>query len=193
MGVTDRGFASPYSTGGGGTALEHAYGAVLLAALLLRHPVVGLGDDITLREVRFQQSPSCPVDDLVVLGDCPPVSRTLYIGVRRAPIIGGGNASFVTLLVDYLRMVIDRQGGLDADRERLGLAVGAPHTGAREVAFLASLARRQPDNPAFRRAVAAPRATNVRVRARLHNVDDAVRAAAAQGGTHWSTPWRGTR
>lgn len=179
---TDRGFASPYSTGGGGTTLEHAYGAVLLAALLLRHPIVGLGDDITLREVRFQQGATCPVDDLVVFGECPPVSRTLYIGVRRAPTIGGGNASFVTLLVDYLRMVIDRQGGLDIDQERLGLAVAAPHTGAGEVAQLASLARRQPDNPAFRRAVAAPRATNAKVRTRLQNLDDAVKAAAAQGG-----------
>ncbi|MFG3643587.1 hypothetical protein ACGF3C_25320 [Micromonospora sp. NPDC047762] len=155
---------------------------MLLAALLLRHPIVGLGDEFTVREVRFQQGATCPVDDLVVLGDCPSMSRTMYVGVRRSPTIGGGNASFVTFLVDYLRMVVDRRAGLDADRERLGLAVAAPHPGAVELAQLASLARRQPDDPAFRRAVFAPRATNVKIHRRLRGLDDAVAAAAAQGG-----------
>src|SRR5690349_6120206 len=100
----DRGFASPYSTGGGGTHLEEAYGASLLAALLLRHPTLGLGDEFTVREVRFQQGALCPVDDLVVVGDCPTYTRTLYIGVRRNPVIAGGNTAFVKLLVDYLQM-----------------------------------------------------------------------------------------
>src|SRR5690349_16487186 len=47
---------------------------------------------------------------------------------RRASTIAGGNASFVTLLVDYLRMVNTRQVERDTDRERLGLAVAAPHS-----------------------------------------------------------------
>ncbi|MFG3559110.1 hypothetical protein ACGGAQ_32535 [Micromonospora sp. NPDC047557] len=42
--------------------------------------------------------------------------------------------------------------------------------------------RRQPDNPAFRKAVFAPRATNGKIRKRLKTLDDAVAAAAAQGG-----------
>ena len=49
MRPTDRGFASRYVDGRRWTTLGHAYGAVLLAALLLRHPILGLGDDITLR------------------------------------------------------------------------------------------------------------------------------------------------
>lgn len=182
MGSTDRGFASPYSTGGGGAQLEEAYGAMLLAALLLEHPVVGLGDEFTVREVRFQQGAVCPVDDLVVVGDCPSFTRTLYVGARRAPVIAGGNAPFVKLLADYLRMVNDRQPTLDIDHERLGLAVASPHTGASEVAQLASLARKQPDDLAFRAAVAAPRATNSRVRKRLQDLDGAVMAAAERGG-----------
>ena len=141
-----------------------------------------LGDEFTVREVRFQQAATSQVDDLVIVGDCPPLSRTMYIGVRRTPIIAGGNASFVTLLLDYLRMVHTRQVGLEFDQERLGLAVAAPHTGASEVAQLAALARKQPSDPEFRQAVAAPRATNGKVRARLRRLDDAVRAAAAQGG-----------
>lgn len=182
MEPTDRGFASPYSTGGGGTALEHAYGAMLLSSLLLKQPILGLGDDMTPREVRFQQGATSPIDDLVVLGDCPPAERTLYIGVRRSPIIAGGSAPFVTLLVDYLRMVIDRREEIADDRERLGLAVAAPHTGAGEVAKLATLARRQPTDAAFRQAIAAPRATNPKLRRRLLHLDDAVATAAVQGG-----------
>ncbi|MFB9443015.1 hypothetical protein Dvina_51335 [Dactylosporangium vinaceum] len=182
MEATGGGYASPYSTGGGGTTLEHAYGAVLLAALLLRHPVVGLGDEFTVGEVRFQQGATSTVDDLVVVGDCLGSSRTLYIGVRRAPTIAGGNTSFVTLLTDYLRMVNARHVELAADRQRLGLAVAAPHTGAGEVGQLATLARKQPNGIAFRQAVAAPRATNGKVRTRLQHLDDAVKAAAAQCG-----------
>jgi hypothetical protein len=41
------GYASAYSTGGGGVVLEHAYGGALLAELLLGGPVTGLGNDVT--------------------------------------------------------------------------------------------------------------------------------------------------
>jgi hypothetical protein len=37
--------STPYSTGGGGTVLEHVYGATLLADLLTGDPVPMLGDD----------------------------------------------------------------------------------------------------------------------------------------------------
>jgi len=179
---TEGGFASPYATGGGGTVLEHAHGAVLLAALLQGHPVSGLGDEVTPRELRFQQATTTPVDDLVVVGDCPTGPRTLYIGVRRAPTIAASSTPFVSFLLDYLRMVVDRQTELDTDRERLGLAVAAPHTGANEVTQLAFWARRQPTDTAFRTFMAAPKATNGKVRARLRYLDDAVTTAAAQGG-----------
>ncbi len=177
----DSGHASPYATGGGGTVLEHAYGATLLAALLQRLPVSSLGDEFTPREVRFQQSALCPVDDLVVVGDCPTGTRTMFVGVRRDPTIGASSSSFVSLLADYLQVVIDHRVELDADRERLALAVAAPHTAAGEVKQLAYLARRQRDDPAFRAAVGAPKATNGKVRARLRNLDEVVTAAAVRG------------
>jgi hypothetical protein len=169
--------ASPYATGGGGTVLEHAYGGVLLAALLLGEPVSGLGDDVTPVEIRFQQGSVSPVDDLVVVGVSPAGMRMMFVGVRRNPTVGAGSASFVKLMVDYLRMVVDHRAELDAGRWRLGLAVAGPHTAAREVAELARIARRQRDNGAFRAAVAAPSATTGRVRARLRNVDEVVSAA----------------
>ncbi|MET7400634.1 hypothetical protein ABZS66_44860 [Dactylosporangium sp. NPDC005572] len=182
MESAEGGFASPYATGGGGTVLEHAYGAVLLAALLQGRPVPALGDEVTPREVRFQQAATCPVDDLVVVGDCPTGPRTIHVGVRRAPTMAPSSAAFVALLVDYLRAVLDRQVELDADRERLGLAVAAPHTGANEVTQLAFWARKQPDNRAFRAFMVAPKHTNGKARARLRYLDAAVRAAAAQAG-----------
>jgi hypothetical protein len=54
--------ASPYATGGGGVVLEHAYGAVLLAALLRQNPIRGLGDEVTPVQARLQQGASYPVD-----------------------------------------------------------------------------------------------------------------------------------
>ncbi|MGH7743949.1 MAG: hypothetical protein ACREQ5_03905 [Candidatus Dormibacteria bacterium] len=60
--------ASPYSMGGGGAVLEHRYGAVLLGHLLLGDPVPELGDDVVPSSVRFQDSASSPVDDLIVVG-----------------------------------------------------------------------------------------------------------------------------
>lgn len=50
------GYASAYSTGGGGVVLEHAYGGALLAELLLGGPVTGLGSDVTPMRIGFQQS-----------------------------------------------------------------------------------------------------------------------------------------
>lgn len=52
--------ASPYATGG--VVLEHAYGAVLLAALLRQNPIRGLGDEVTPVQVWLQQDASYPVD-----------------------------------------------------------------------------------------------------------------------------------
>src|SRR5260370_9348667 len=63
--------ASPYATGGGGTVLEHRYGAILLACLLIGGPMTELGDDTTPVVVRFQASSVSSVDDLLVVGRTP--------------------------------------------------------------------------------------------------------------------------
>src|SRR5437763_7377116 len=78
--------ATPYATGGGGTVLEHRYGAVLLAHLLTGDPIPALGDDVAPAMVMFQTSAHSPVDDLVVIGRSPDgTERRISIGVRRAP------------------------------------------------------------------------------------------------------------
>ena len=187
-GTTAKRHASPYATGGGGTVLEHAYGAVLLAALLQRSPVRGLGDDVTPVGVEFQQGANQPVDDLHVIGECPTGTRLLSVGVRRDPTIGARSPTFVNLLADYLRLLVNRREDIDADRWRLGLAVAAPHTASAEVATLAWIARRQRSNERFRAAVTTPRATTGKVRQRLASLDAAVTAAATEAGIRPGAP-----
>src|SRR5258707_7614719 len=87
--------AAPYATGGGGTVLEHRYGAVLLCSLLTGDPISELGDDTVPISVRFQASAFSPVDDLVIVGHTPgDEERRVSIGVRRAPApVNSGDAS----------------------------------------------------------------------------------------------------
>ncbi|MFI6321576.1 hypothetical protein ACIBG8_28855 [Nonomuraea sp. NPDC050556] len=162
--------------------MEHAYGGALLAWLLLQMPVPGLGSDVTPIEVHFQQAAASTVDDLVVTGQCAIGVRKMFMGVRRNPVIGPSSASFVTLMVDYLRMLEEHRTEFDADLWRLALAVAGPHPACQEVKELAEFARRQPDDLAFRDAVKVPKAVTGKVRRRLALVDDVVAAAAAQGG-----------
>src|SRR5436305_856749 len=77
--------ASPYSTGGGGTRLEHRLGTVLLVRLLTARPVLELAERAPER-VAFQQSPATSVDDLVAMASTPGgTSVRLEIAVRRTP------------------------------------------------------------------------------------------------------------
>jgi len=174
------GYASAYSTGGGGVVLEHAFGGALLAELLLGGPVTGLGSDVTPMRIGFQQSAHSPVDDLMIAGEGLGGQRTLFIGVRRRPSIGASQKPFVRLTMDYLRVISEHGAELEAGSWRLGLAVEAPHTPADEIKTLAHFARRQPEARLFRAAVQAPRATTSRVRARLGNVDEVVAAAVKE-------------
>ncbi|MFF5171890.1 hypothetical protein ACFY3U_04565 [Micromonospora sp. NPDC000089] len=183
-----KGAASPYSTGGGGTVLEHTYGAVLLAALLQRSPVRGLGEDVTPTEVRFQQGADHAVDDLMVVGEHRSGTRHLHIGVRRNPVITSRNPDFIKLLADYLLMIVEHSVEIDSDQVRLGLAVAGPHTASQEVALLTQFARTHRSNKAFRSAVSAPRATNHKVRSRLRLIDEALPRAAGIAGISLRPP-----
>ncbi len=181
------GTASAYATGGGGTVFEHTYGATLLAALLLGDSVPGLGDEQSVTRVVFQARRFTAVDDFLVFGEPRGTGsrgggRELSIGVRHKPRIAPSDKSFVSLLITYLR-VIEKEWDRVKDGEvRLGLVVGAPHGGARELAALAEIARTQPTNEEFRSFVATPRATRKPVRKRLNYLDDAVEEASRDAG-----------
>jgi hypothetical protein len=142
--------AAPYATGGGGTVLEHRYGAVLLASLLTRDPVTELGDDATPTSVHFQASAVSPADDLVVVGRTPDGGeRRVSIGVRRAPTLVASDDASARLLTSYLRIVTASREELRAGRWRLCLAVASPNTPVRQLGALAEMARASVDDAQF--------------------------------------------
>lgn len=58
--------------------------------------------------------------------------------------------------MSYLRVVTDHWGEVRAGRWRLALAVASPNPAVQQVRELAVIARDQPDEAAFRVAVAQP-------------------------------------
>src|SRR5260370_20695447 len=91
-GDTEPGTA-PYASGGGGTVLEHLYGAVLLSSLLGGDPITELGDDSTPLSVRFQGRRVSPVDDLVVCGSARSEERRGLAPGAPAPRAGPSGAT----------------------------------------------------------------------------------------------------
>lgn len=175
--------ASPYSTGGGGTVLEHRYGAVLLADLLIGDPVPGLGDDVEPIEIRFQATVDSPVDDLVVVGLAPDgAKRRLSVGVRRDPSLSRSDDPSARLLASYLRVVADDWDAVQAGRWRLALAVISPNPAVQQLGRLAEIARATPGEAAFRGEVQRPRRTNASVRRRLEHLDALVESASTMAG-----------
>src|SRR5918996_1230784 len=153
--------ASPYSTGGGGTVLEHQYGALLLAHLLTGDPTPLLGDDATPTSVRFQASPFSQVDDLLVEGRTPDGDiRRVSVGVRRTPVLVASNEASVRLLSSYLRVLVDQWPEIQAGRWRLGLAVASPNTSVLEIRELCIIAQGCPNEAVFREEVDRTRRTN---------------------------------
>lgn len=192
--ATSKPAASPYATGGGGTVLEHRFGATVLAALLVGDPIPGLGDDFTVERVAFQASAESAVDDLVVTGvskgDGTTEHRKLAIGVRHAPTIGSSDAKFVKLLRDCLVTQERHDVAFDNGSYRLSLVVAAHHVGAAELSELADLARKFGTSEEFHKTVTAPGRFSKELRSRLTLLEEAT--AAAQEG-HTELPSRPTR
>jgi tetratricopeptide (TPR) repeat protein len=171
--------ASPYSTGGGGTVLEHRYGAVLLTHLLTADPITELGDDVTPREISFQASAFSAVDDLVVSGyTADGTERRVSIGVRRDPSFVPSDKSTVDLIGSYLQAIDNYPLEVNAGEWRLALTVASPNTHVQQIRELASIARDVIDEARFRAAVARPGRTTQSVRERLTQFDKVVAAAA---------------
>ena len=172
-----RGPSSPYATGGGGTVLEHRYGAMLLSHLITGDPLPELGNDATVVRVAFQASTQSPVDDLLVLGrGADGADRRASVAVRRRPRFVPSDNQSVDLLASYLQIVTHHWCDVRAGRWRLALA-SAPSTRVQQVSELASIARAAPDEHTFREAVALERRTTRSVRKRLASLDQVVEAA----------------
>jgi hypothetical protein len=175
--------AAPYATGGGGTVLEHRYGAVLLCSLLTGDPISELGDDAAPISVRFQASAFSPVDDLVVIGRTPDdEERRVSIGVRRAPALVASEEASAELLSSYLQVVTEHWDKVQKGRWRLALAVVSPNPAVQQVRELAEIARVTTDKMMFRAEVDRPRRTNSGVRGRLPHLTELVSTAATGSG-----------
>lgn len=166
---------SPYSTGGGGVVLEHAYGAAALASLLLGESVAGLGTGFSVTKVAFQARHTSEIDDLVIMGSSADgVEQQLGVGVRRNPTIGASDTDFVALVANMLRLLTHRAAEVENGAWRIGLAVAGPHSGAALLAELTDHARRQHSAEEFRRAVGQ---TRRQLRNQLERFDQVVEAA----------------
>jgi hypothetical protein len=188
--------ASPYSTGGGGTALEHRYGAVLLSHLLAEDAVPMLGDDVALREVHFQgASAGSPVDDFVLTGDAPDGSRRrLSLAVRRAPSFVASHEPTVKLLGDFLKVVTAEWDEVFSGQWRLGLQVADRACSIDEIQDLCQIARAVGDAATFVTEVAIPGRTTASVRDRLPHITATIsKASGGIGSTEITTnelTWR---
>ncbi len=172
--------ASPYSTGGGGTVLEHRYGAVLLAALLTGDPVPALPSSFTVTEIAFQASHDSRVDDFLIVGRVGGRAATVSIAVRRDPMLIASNDAAVKLIAAFLAVTLENEAEVQAGRWRLALAVASPKTHALELRTLAAIARSQPTESAFREQVSRATATTTAVRNRLAQIDKLVDTAVSR-------------
>ena len=172
------GAASPYSTGGGGTVLEHQYGALMLCHLLTRDPVPELGDDATLVRVVFQARAESAVDDLLIEGrGGDGAERWAAVAVRAAPRLVPSDEPTVKLLTSFLSELMDHWADVQSGHLRLVLASKASKP-VGQLGALAAIARISPDESSFREAVAQSGRTTRAVRDRLVSLDRVVGLAA---------------
>ena len=172
------GAASPYSTGGGGSVLEHRYGALILCHLLTGDPVPELGDDATVVRVAFQARAESVIDDLLIEGrGGDDAERWAAVAVRRAPRLVRSDDSSVELLASFLSEFIDHWADVQAGQWCLVLASKATNP-VQQLGELAAIARTPPDESAFREAVAQRGRTTRAVRSRLVSLDEVVKGAA---------------
>ncbi|MFJ2931531.1 hypothetical protein ACIO8G_02055 [Streptomyces sp. NPDC087219] len=175
--------ASPYATGGGGTVLEHRYGALLLSHLLTADPLAELGDDVTPGALVFQASASSAVDDLLLSGrSADGARRRVSIGVRRDPSFVPSNRATVELMGSYLRVVQEHGQEVAEGSWRLALVVASPNPHVRELRELAGIARDTESADQFRSEVSRPGRTHRQVRERLRHLDAVIALAAAGEG-----------
>lgn len=171
--------ASPYSTGGGGTRLEHRLGTVLLVRLLTAGPVLELGDRAPDR-IAFQQSPATRVDDLVATASAAGgTSVRLEIAVRRTPKFVRSDKKTNELVATLVRADLDAE--LDSEpliERRLAVAVSGQQTHAQEIAELAVAARGQSTADEFVELIRTP--GKFATRRRLDHLIDMVAAALVE-------------
>jgi hypothetical protein len=171
---------SPYSTGGGGTRLEHAYAALIVASMLAGESVPELGDDVAIDSVRLQASDVSDVDDLLLVGRDGQGLRRASVAVRRNPALVTSDEASIPLFRDFLRLVLTNWSEVSSGRWSLVLAVSSNANAIGQLAELAELASSLPDGQALGERLAQPGRTNGELRSRFGHIKNLV-AFAAEG------------
>ncbi|MFF5971108.1 PQQ-binding-like beta-propeller repeat protein [Streptomyces sp. NPDC012769] len=184
--------AGPYSTGGGGTVLEHRFGAVLLSHLLTGTPVPGLGDAVTPVRIRFQARSVSRVDDIVVVGTAPNATEVaVSIGVRRRPKLVPSEADSVKLIGDFLHVARAKRPLVDSGRWKLALAVAPSCLPAQQVKALAEAAAAAGSWTEWQDRLRRPGSVKAAVRNRLTQVEAIVASLTSESSTQASREtWR---
>ncbi len=188
--------SSPYSTGGGGVRLEHAYAACLIAAFLAGDAITELGDSYSLDSIRLQASDTSNVDDILLEGrDAHGELHRASIAVRRSPSLTRSDSATVPLFRDFLSLILDHRTAVDAGRWRLVLAVSTNAKAVTQIAELAELARSVSSAAEFQGRLAQPGRTNADIRGRYGHIEGLVERAAddlesATGVTIPELSWR---
>jgi hypothetical protein len=173
-GSASEGQSSPYSTGGGGTTLEHRYGAVLMSRILSSDPVSVLGDEFTPTKLSFQV-PLTPIDDFVLEGQrSNGAIRRVAIAVRRDPKLVKTNDASVKLFGSFIEFISLHADDLAAGNWRMAVAVGADSVHAKQLKTLIEIARDQTSNEDFRSDIGRRGRTTPAARTRLGSLDKLV-------------------
>lgn len=171
--------SSPYSTGGGGTRLEHSYAACLVAGFLAGESLPELGDALTVDSIRLQASDLSEADDILIEGrDSQGEVHRSSIAVRRSPALTGSDKASVPLIRDFLAIVTDRWSDVSLGRWRLVLAVSTNANAIAQLAELAELARSLPSGDELVRRLTQPGRTSAGVRDRHAHIRRLVEQAS---------------
>lgn len=168
--------ATSYSTGGGGTVLEHRYGAFVLAHLLSGAPLPELDGLAAPVSVRFQAGAESAVDDLVVRGIRPDgAERAVAVAARRNPQVIQSSDDTRALIGNYLRVLDEHFEDVRTGAWRIGLASSVTSAHAVELTDLSAAARQHGDAESFRAAL-----PNRALRNRLSQLDLLIADALAE-------------
>lgn len=188
--------SSPYSTGGGGVRLEHTYAAYLIAGLLAGEVLTELGDSVFVHSIRLQASDQADVDDILIEGlDTHGDVHRSSIAVRRSPLLTRTDTDSVSLIRDFLAVILDQWATVLAGRWRFVLAVSSNANAITQVSDLAEIARSMPRGEELELRLSQRGRTNERVRARYGHIKELVEKAAsnlptASGFTTTELTWR---
>lgn len=183
-----RSAASPYSTAGGGTRLEHRLGTVFLVRLLTARPVSALAERAP-ESVAFQQSPATGVDDLVLTAPAADGTSSvrLEIAVRRNPKFIRSDKKAKELVAALIHADLDAERASDQLVERrLAVAVSGQQKHTQELSQLATTARGQPNADEFFKLVRTP--GKFATQSRLDHLLDLTTVALADIGEDAQTP-----